>query len=134
MLVAPSSHSVWHSHTAGLPLVAPKPIEPLRRCSAERAWLVSFSDTRLARCALGGDVGANVTGRVADGVVGGDLERAYAVVELAGDRTALVGDQPAGRVGSGHRVVRSREDDLVDAPRAQLGIAVARQLTDRRRA
>src|SRR5262249_20748134 len=104
--------------------------EALQRQAGLRGQL--FRDPVHAR-ALGGDVGADVTASVADAVVGRDLERPDAVVELAGGVSAL-GPGPAGPgVRRTHRVVRTGENDLVDAPRTQLGIAVAGQLREPRR-
>ena len=58
--------------------------------------------------------------------MGRDLEQPDAVLELHVDRSVLVGDQPAGRVGGGHRVVRAGEHHLVEPALAQLRVAIAR--------
>jgi hypothetical protein len=62
-----------------------------------------------------------------------EQEQPDAVVELAAQRAALVREQPARRVGGGHRVVGPGEHDLVQAAVAQGGGAVAGAHGDRPR-
>ena len=82
---------------------------------------------------LGLQVRAHEAVLVAHAPVRVDHQQPDPVGQLARDRPPLVREQPAVAVGRRHRVVRAREDDLVQAPVAQLRrpVALAHALVDR---
>ena len=79
----------------------------------------------VALASLGLEVGPHAALRIGDPPMRVEEQQADAVVELAGDVVALVGDEPAWRVGGGERVVSAGEDDLVEPQVAEVGRAVA---------
>ena len=97
---------------------------------AQRQWRHLLGDL-VAVGALGGQVGPHAPrSGVIHADVNVDQQCANAVVELARDAVALVGEVPAGLGAGGERVVRARKDDFVETALAEAGRAVA---TPRRR-
>src|SRR5215213_3347529 len=74
---------------------------------------------------VGDDLAEATSVATGDAVVGVDEERPDAVVQLAPDAVALVGQEPAGLLRSRHRVVGRGEGHLVEPLRADLPEAVA---------
>ena len=79
----------------------------------------------VAVTALGGEVRSHAAAFVLHAPVRIDQEEPDPVAQLARDRAALVGDEPARAVGGGERVVRTGEDGLVEAQLAERQRSVA---------
>src|SRR6185503_12218302 len=112
-----------HVSVAAAQLTEPYlPSEPLSRAQGVRRQRPGHA---VAVAFLSVEVGPHVPVAGGDAPVGVDQEQADPVVELAVDRPALVGDEPARAVRRRERVVRAGEYDLVDAQAAKLPRAVA---------
>ena len=119
---APSSHSVWQRYGSGVPCSRPAPTRPASRSASASATRADLLGDLVAIRPLGAQVRAHPRDPlVVDAPVHVEGQRPDAVLELAGDPVALVGEVPAGVVGRCVGVVGAREEDLVQAQVAEPG-------------